>query len=246
MTALVLWATLPTVAYASSFGGAGLGIAMELDAQRPVEPLLDLWAVPVLSESGAWELAWASAELSWFFLRDGSGKVIDRGSVVAVTGQRQLEQGLVVVNVRVGQVLYDWDRSVVDLGLGDAGIGVRFFDGQLTAGLGLGLRNRFLLNAQTERYELALDLPVRVAYDSPDDRPWFVNADLAVVPGIGILGPDVLLFAHDLKVAGGYAIVQGTEIDLRAGLEWRFTSDTLTSRGPFLDNKLGVGVRVAF
>ncbi len=220
---LLLLAASPAQAEAA-FGGVAVTFGAEVDGQG-FDPLLDVTARPVITDSGRFDTHWAPLHLSWSFL-GGSAKIFDRVDIAVLETERSLEQGRASVTARLPAIVYDYDMRVADLDILGGGVAVKLVGDLVKMKVGLDVRTRFAMTSWVpSNATLALGIPLGVVVRSPSDRPYYVQGTLDVRPGIGIIGDAGFLFDTRLLVRGGYIIIQGEEIDMRVLADVDFAFD---------------------
>jgi hypothetical protein len=255
MLPTLLLALLSPGTQAASFGGAGLGLAEQVDADGN-ELLLDIRLEPVKVPSGGREDVYGRMHLDFAFLADEDR--IDRLDGTVLILRRGLEKGRVRYEVRIGDALWDQDDGLIELcpagGLLDVMVAGEYV--HLLVGADLYGRRRWVYYgppngvegsiARKGSYALFLGVPLGLRVQTSASRPLGASIGVTGRPGIGLVSDERVIFDGDALATASYTLVQGEEMELVFGVSSDLHLDTWTSRGTSTVETLLGGLSVRF
>lgn len=244
MQVILMLGTTPV--FAGGFGGAELGAFMEMDANGAAY-LMDLQVESFRQNRGDNRLVWAPFSVS-FVLEDADPAAnVDQLDLAVLRGGLSFENTLVGATYGAGWIHWDSEAQLVDLTAAQGGVSFPLWGDQLRAAIGLDLRGRVLLpENEDKRFQLSLGVPVSLLAETGGARPQFAAAELAIRPGLGLVGEDKTVLNASAKTRVGYAIVQADSVELRCHLSYEVDFDNATARGAFGAHRFGAAFSAAF
>lgn len=245
---LTLSSSLAADSPTSSFGGADLGVAAELDAGDP-EILLDLSLVPLQRVDGRREDTWARMHVGWNFLEPS----LDGAELSVFELRKGIERGQVEAAVFLGKMEWNQDLQILEVVPAHGGLDVQVGGEGTHLFIGAELDYRRRAESEAERGdfkhwtdELWLGVPLALLLRSPSTRPLFTESETRVRPRIRLMGDEPFAVDLEERLAGGYRLVQGDELNLQTVLAYGFLLDTSALGSPAMTHQILLSVRADF
>ena len=231
---------------AAGFGGADVGVSVEIDANSSAY-MLDLDVDSVRTENNGYRQVWAPFSVSMLFGSDGSVVDVDRASLAVLSGSKPFGASLVEANYAAGLVYYDKEGGFTDLVLGRGGVGFPVWGDWIQLKAGLDLRSRFYL-AEDEGVSLLLGMgiPMLLRVETPSDRPNYAAVELGVRPGFKLVGDQNSTLQGQAKATVGYAWVQASDVEIKTGMTYEFSYDNAAVMDHFWSHRFGGKIEVRF
>ncbi|MCB9762943.1 MAG: hypothetical protein H6739_24290 [Alphaproteobacteria bacterium] len=245
----------PAAHAASPFGGAELAFTGEFDGSdtAPAEMIVDLDVRPLQVKRTRLTLTWVPAELGWGIVP--AENRLDHVAVAVMQGRNVFASEKTAAYWKLGELRYDNDADYVDLMFGGGGVELMFLEDLLKVRLGGDVRLRTLdttisqlFDDEPNTWSLLLGVPVGVHVQKDElAGPLYASGDLALRPGVGLVGPQAFAFDTTLRGEGGLLLVDEEEVNLRIFLGYQMHFDTFTNL-PYagMVHSIGLGGRARF
>lgn len=250
MSAILLF-VLPAALAIQPFGGADIEFNGEFDAKGP-EVIVDLGARPLQVKKGTMKLTWAPTTLSWGVYP--AEDRLDRFDLVGVEGRVRFPSEKSAAYFWVGQLFYDQDANVLDLGFGGGGIEVKLPQG-FTAVAGADLRFRMtdvrisrIFDDEPDQQSFLLGVPLGLRYKNDQIGPaFYTEAELGLRPAVGLLGNVPLALDAHGQGELGLKVVEEKNAEVRAYVGYSLRFDTFTELDyAGMEHRVMVGARARF